>query len=487
MNTRPGVLAAALIAAAAAPASSRAGPDLIGEYNAEVDLIPGKRRAWPLYAQASALLEHVGRHDALGKLPNEHDDWASYARWLKSPEVEQILRLASEASRRPSLGMRLSDQLPTDLIDARKELGLEVEPAAAPDPNPLLLDVLVPHYAEVRTCSQLLWSRAILDLQEGRQADAAERFSDAIGTARHAATPPFLIASILHDAIIALTCEAIEFALSEGLRLDPEQLADLQAQLEAIDLTGGLDTQWEINAVLQVIRRMYDDTDSLVPRPAERFRSLVGGDLFESSGMSEAQLKAHADSPPTHFEEYVFTFVIMYAVGNYSSQPPWERAFPTPDQGLNAELEQRLADPGPDEPPYPIVFAALRSKYDRYMYARVIAWTRVNATVLVLALHRHHARHDAFPQSLDEIDRDLLPEPPIDPYTGKPLLYKLTDDGPLVYSAGADRDDDDARPFRNDAGEVIAPRWVPASRIDTIMEHNPASIDGDWVLYPPTN
>ena len=67
---------------------------------------------------------------------------------------------------------------------------------------------------------------------------------------------------------------------------------------------------------------------------------------------------------------------------------------------------------------------------------------RDRALIAALGIERHRLRHGAFPDRIEAIDRDLLPSPPIDPYTGKPLLMKTVGGGRVVYSVGPDRRDD---------------------------------------------
>jgi hypothetical protein len=69
----------------------------------------------------------------------------------------------------------------------------------------------------------------------------------------------------------------------------------------------------------------------------------------------------------------------------------------------------------------------------------------------------------------------LLPEVPVDRITGGPLIYKLVDGRPLVYSVGADRDDDGGRVTKDRNGNeepFFAVEW-----------DNTDPADGDWVIY----
>jgi hypothetical protein len=50
-----------------------------------------------------------------------------------------------------------------------------------------------------------------------------------------------------------------------------------------------------------------------------------------------------------------------------------------------------------------------------------------------------------YPESLGALVPDLLPEVPIDPFTGKPLIYKIQSGELLIYSLGSNQKDDGGR------------------------------------------
>jgi hypothetical protein len=63
--------------------------------------------------------------------------------------------------------------------------------------------------------------------------------------------------------------------------------------------------------------------------------------------------------------------------------------------------------------------------------------------VTAIALERYRGRHGAYPKTLQELVPELLKNPPVDFMDGKPLRYRLTDDGRFVlYSVGLDCIDD---------------------------------------------
>jgi len=46
---------------------------------------------------------------------------------------------------------------------------------------------------------------------------------------------------------------------------------------------------------------------------------------------------------------------------------------------------------------------------------------------------------------ISDLAPDILPEVPLDPFTGKPYIYRLEDEGFIVYSVGSNQKDDNGR------------------------------------------
>lgn len=59
-----------------------------------------------------------------------------------------------------------------------------------------------------------------------------------------------------------------------------------------------------------------------------------------------------------------------------------------------------------------------------------------------LAIRMHQRQHGHLPDSLQDLIRGILLELPLDPYSGKPLIYRTTESGFLLYSVGPDGVDD---------------------------------------------
>jgi hypothetical protein len=60
---------------------------------------------------------------------------------------------------------------------------------------------------------------------------------------------------------------------------------------------------------------------------------------------------------------------------------------------------------------------------------------------VAVAAERYHRKHGNWPQSLADLVPQFLPAVPLDPFDGKPLRYRRTDQGAVVYSVGEDGGD----------------------------------------------
>jgi hypothetical protein len=61
---------------------------------------------------------------------------------------------------------------------------------------------------------------------------------------------------------------------------------------------------------------------------------------------------------------------------------------------------------------------------------------------MLLAAERHRRKHGDWPESIDAIDKDILPNPPADPFTGKSSRMERRDGQLLVYSVGPNLKDE---------------------------------------------
>ena len=63
-----------------------------------------------------------------------------------------------------------------------------------------------------------------------------------------------------------------------------------------------------------------------------------------------------------------------------------------------------------------------------------------------LALKLYKQKNGACPDTLDKLAPEFIDNVPVDPCTGKPLVYRKSDSGFILYSLGKDQQDDNGTP-----------------------------------------
>jgi len=87
---------------------------------------------------------------------------------------------------------------------------------------------------------------------------------------------------------------------------------------------------------------------------------------------------------------------------------------------------------------------------------RSVQWH--SATLAALAIEMYRRDHGKLPASLQALVPRYLPGLPIDVYDGGPMAYRVTAHGPLLYSVGPDRVDDDGARAAFEAAEETGSR-----------------------------
>jgi hypothetical protein len=92
-------------------------------------------------------------------------------------------------------------------------------------------------------------------------------------------------------------------------------------------------------------------------------------------------------------------------------------------------------------------------------------------TVTAIALKRHQLRHGRYPETLAGLAPGFLAAVPVDPWSGRPLCYRLTPQGGFIlYSVGVDGVDDggDATPPGNSTAPDL---WSGRDVVWPLVEH----------------
>jgi hypothetical protein len=124
------------------------------------------------------------------------------------------------------------------------------------------------------------------------------------------------------------------------------------------------------------------------------------------------------------------------------------------------------AQPAPPPTPSDLLSRLLLSlDFDKVRFKWALRDAQWRITELRLAVRAYEQQHGAPPSSLEALVPAYLPAVPPDPFAPKPLVYRQTSTGPLVYSRGPDGKDD--------GGKDLGSRVYPDSRGDIVSMKSP--------------
>ncbi|MCL5281494.1 MAG: hypothetical protein M1376_16475 [Planctomycetes bacterium] len=405
--------------------------------------------AWPHYRWALSLT--IPDYD-LKQIPAcQHPDY---------PEHWDLARLTGDAQRAIVKWIEANRQ-PWDqfvLAGSKPYLAKSYECWSA-NKDATLMSIQLPELWALSNLARLgIWS-ARLHVQQGRTAQA---LADCLALARagrqwqHSAT--FIeqliglsLSRHAHEEILRMVARR-ELAASE--------LSDWQRKLAAAYPQGYplADVRGEHLILLDVVQHLFTD------------RGLGGGHLVPSAAAT--LLEEEMGQREKSERPIVRVTRSMLHVGREETVATVSRIF-DPQQSLLSPYERRARQ-------VPTVKEILESlSPHRYALVRVLVGDvdRVTergfrgkalheATLTILALQRYRREKGAYPATLDDLKQaGYLAVLPADPYSDKPLSYKVTGASFVLYSLGPDFHDDDGESGRGQDGRPKA--W--ADKGDTVF------------------
>ena len=461
------------------------------EMNAPARAVPENDRAWPQYREAllhlTAEPKLAGSSDgdvladktrfwvATEKPAGKH--WGIVAAWLK--DNREAIELARKASTRPHLAFVYGD--PADKLwlirikfDAKRfDLGKNA-------PN---FDLSLAQVDDLRNVLTLIQADAHRAAFENDGTAFVRDIEAAIG-----------LAGQLHDDMPLLVTDLVAFnMLSQALTTVNETVAERPQLLSEADLkrlahaiagfaggtircrlsgerllfqdlyqriytdNGNGDGRLTLGG-LSLIERLitYSTSDSAVRgEQAEGLRDYEIGPILSTLMLSRR--------PMTELTESMFD-----RAESECSRPLWQWTHSSVDADLKRWHSSRI-----DRVRfYPLLL--FMPAFQSAFFASERLTQQRDATLVALGLELFHRQHGSWPKKLDELVPDLLPAVPSDRFTGGPLLYRIVDGRPLLYSAGPDKKDDGGRPIEGPFYPMFF-TGVTEGKVAT----------GDWILWPP--
>lgn len=473
----------------------------LDELNAPIVKLPDSDRAWPLYRAAYLALPPLPKELAKDFPDIEPSDprWPLALDYLAACATS--IDLVRQAANKPALGRPLTTVTDIELEmhsqmlaginpDEARKSAEQAANAAASDPNPPLINVLLPHVGHGRHFARILALDTRAAASANNNARAATDLESMFRLSAHMSDNAFLIGGLVELAIHNLTCQTLAQLLDENPSFfTDEQLASLAHAASRGPAT--LSFQGEILGFDDILQRVYSDDGRgdghLTADGSRLLRSYVStwftGDHADPWHAVSDKVRDALEVPfdslvgASRKETRDLYANMISRTAAYAALAPWNRPGLSPD----AEFEQFMSQGGRSR--YTLVWMlmpALSSavwKYDTTVQPR-------DALLVAIACELYNRRFAHYPASLDALPTSLLAQIPLDIFDGKPLRYTLRDAKPVIYSLGPDRKDDNARPFAkpNPSG----PRWMTAQQAkEALTGPTAAEIDGDWILWPP--
>jgi hypothetical protein len=296
---------------------------------------------------------------------------------------------------------------------------------------------LMPELGDLRMAAHLLALDARYRAAQEDMQTALADVDTMFAIAEHVGSDPILVSTLVAISIDAIATETLQ----EVLAADAKRAGDARItteQLQAIDLDGSLSFQ-----------RLYRRSLRLEMVSALNFfQQLSSGDPeWWRFVNKEDPLHSYLPSPlPSFYRMFMATTDVasyrnaMDEMLQIATQPYHEA------KKEWAEFDKRFKSK-----PKGFITALLLPALSGVAEAGGRGDARHRTARLALAAARYRADNSDLPKNLDALVPDYIPILPRDPFDGKPMKYRATNDGAVIYSIGPDDKDDDGAPWDKDA------------------------------------
>ena len=333
-----------------------------------------------------------------------------------------------------------------------------------------LLEIPLHHIHVMQTAATLL----VVDTRRAIEQDDLERATRNIeaifGISAQITESKLIVCSLFGFKINSLALDLVDECLNSAVRFSPPHLARMHQAVAKIRIDDMIDIEGERMLFLDVVQKTYTDDgsgDGRVTAEGKAYWDRIG-ELAEASIRritSRKRLTEKADELFTRLEKCLES--------------------PGDDESIQG-IEQELAELPPSFMPLKVLFPNVLT----IQHAIIREKMSVESVKAALAVIRFRNEHGRWPESLDNVVGDLLPEVPQDLLVGQSLRYQRRGDGFVIYSVGVNRVDDGGQAVMiQDDGTFIAE--VIREEVQGALKRVPTgeynlheNYPGDWILWP---
>ncbi len=293
--------------------------------------------------------------------------------------------------------------------------------------DPTFVETLVSHLERVDLAMSLMEFDAYLRAEEESLDAALESCRALLNIARAPAGEPFIISHLYRcKGHRHLAC-AVERILAQG-EATPESLRRLQSEVE----------------------REIGESEILTSLRAERACGIECLEYLEREKKSHRFFQRmlvdqSPNVPPNRVRDRILEHVphrtAPYIVDHLRVTTRIVEAAKLPLHEQAAALKPIVAEIKDRQMP---TVTLLMTNSEKHFRMHRASQTRLRALAVALACERYRVQHKAWPASLESlVDAKLLGAVPLDPNDGKPLRFRRTEWGIVVYGVADDRTDDE--------------------------------------------
>jgi hypothetical protein len=289
-------------------------------------------------------------------------------------------------------------------------------------------NTLLPQLSKIRACTRLLAADAMVNARRGDMDAAMADVVASFRLRRLIDNDPMLVSKLVATALDTVSFDALEGIMRTGRpsRASVKGLLDDLSDREdrnrmTLPLLG------ETASVVSVFNdarkdpRMIGTLNSSSPSPYADSNGVIG--FFAKTGARIVWVWP-AD------EYYYLQETRALRTRSRLPFPDALKAAPGPSPSANAPMA------------FSVVTRTLVPALGRMLISQARSDAQARMARIALALYLCRSDNGSYPPTLDALSPDYLPSPQLDPFDGKPLRYKPSESGFLIYSVGEDQGDD---------------------------------------------